>query len=275
MRAYACAVYLALSLAPMATCGANDTAINAGSVGPSPMGEFNGDESVIRMMSESVHVRFGKATSHVKCRFVFRNTMADGVAKQTVGFPDFIIDEGDVGTITSLVTRVNGREVTSKKKRGWFSNEDFGMPRSGFGGHPNAEAEPHSIADFYCVEVEFPAGEDVVIEREYESTNGGSVEGNTTFSYSTHTGAVWRDVIGKGEFTVTLDGWTIDDLAFEDGPQKIAPRRQYNFCSPNKSEWTVVSPTELKMTWENFEPAVHRTRRGFFLTTWNRAPMPK
>jgi hypothetical protein len=33
--------------------------------------------------------------------------------------------------------------------------------------------------------------------------------------------------------------------------------------------WTVVPPTELKMTWEHFDPAAHKIRRGIFLATWS------
>ncbi len=264
-------ITLAFALAQI-RCLANDTAINPGGIGPSPMGELTGDESIIRMVSESIEVVFGRTSSRVSCRFVFRSAKLEGVARQMIGFPDFIVDEGDQGTIMSMITRVNGSEVAVKKKRGWFTDEEFGIPRSGLGEHPNAEAAPHRIADFFCVNVEFPPGEDVIIEREYEVANGGSVLGNTTFSYSTHTGAVWRDTIGRADIRVQLDGWTVDDLAFEDGHQKLPPRQQSVFSSPNLAEWKVVSPTELRMTWENFEPAVHRTRRGFFLTTWNQPP---
>lgn len=61
----------------------------------------------------------------------------------------------------------------------------------------------------------------------------------------------------------------MDDLAFEDGKQKRKPREQFGaWCAPNLAEWKVVSPTELAMTWKDFEPAVHKTRRGILLSTW-------
>lgn len=250
---------------------ANDTGINAGGYGPSPLGEFKGEESVIRMISETIDIRFGKRESQVVCRFTFRNTKKEGDAKQTVGFPDFIEDDTDHGSIEKLETLVDGKPAESKKVRGWFSADEWSTPKSGLGEPPeDLPRENLKLADFFVVDVSFPPEKDVVIERRYTAGNGGNVEGVTTFCYTTHTGAVWKDTIGKAEFTVKLDGWTVDDLAFEDGPQKNRPRQQLGtFCSPNKAEWTVVSPTELKMTWEDFEPAVHKTRRGILLSTWS------
>ena len=92
--------------------------------------------------------------------------------------------------------------------------------------------------------------------------------GDSVFTSTTATGAIWKGTIGRAEFHITLDGWTIDDLAFEDGPQKVEPRKQMEFSSPNKSEWKIESPTRMSLVWENFEPAVHSTRRGITLKTW-------
>jgi hypothetical protein len=259
--------FLWLSLNAALLVRANDTAINSGAHGPSPMGEFQGDESVIRMVSEKIDVTFGKETSRVHCRFVFRSGKKEGVARQTVGFPDMILEEGDAGAIQIIETRVNGKSVKASKKRGWIQPMQLAsIPRTGLGEPPDSS---YTIADFYLIEVEFPPDEDVVVERIYEASNGGSVTGNVTFSYNTQTGAVWRGTIGRAEIRVRLDGWTVENLAFEDGSQKIPPGVQFAYSSPNLGEWTIISPTELSMTWENFEPSVHTTRRGFFLTTWN------
>ena len=250
---------------------ANDTAINAGAHGPAPVGEFSGEESVIRMVAETIDIQFGKTQSVVTCRFTFRSSKTSGDARQTVGFPDLLTGEdANTGSIRSLETFVDGRKVEAKKTAGWFETAEYGIPRSGLG-EPRADAPPEIIqrADFYTVDVVFPAGKDVVIERRYVADNGADVVGTQTLSYTTHTGAIWKDTIGRADFHVTLDGWTIDDLAFEDGPQRLSPRQQSMWTSPNLKEWTVVSPTELKMTWENFEPAAHKTRRRIFLATWS------
>ena len=99
---------------------ANDTGINSGAHGPSPLGEFVGDESVIRMAEESIHIRFGKEESEVTCRFTFRSGKKEGDAKQVVGFPDFIDTETDTGSIREMQTFIDGRKVEAKKQRGWF-----------------------------------------------------------------------------------------------------------------------------------------------------------
>jgi hypothetical protein len=250
---------------------ANDTSINAGDYGPSPLGEFQGEESVIRMVAEKIDIRFGKEESQVNCRFTFRSTKKVGEAKQTVGFPDMIDSVSDRGSIDKLETFVNGGKVEATNQRGWFWAPGHEIPKSGLGAPPAELKGEAVIAEFHVVEVSFPPDKDVVIERRYTASNGGNTAWSKTFSYTTHTGAVWKDTIGKAEFTVMLDGWTVDDLAFEDGPQKNRPREQYGtWCSPNKAEWTVVSPTELKMTWKDFEPAVHQTRRGITLATWSK-----
>ena len=261
-----------LLLALIVPALANDTAINSGGHGPAPMGEFDGEESVIRMVSEKIEIRMGKSESEVTCRFTFRSTKKAGDAKQVVGFPDLLEMESDTGTISKLETFVDGQKVETRKVRGWFGTSDWGTPKSGLGEPPaTLPKDEIQYADFFVADVTFPPDKDVIVERRYTADNGGDVTGSTGFSYTTHTGAVWKDTIGEAEFHVTLlDGLKVDDLAFEDGKQKLRPRQQSAWCSPNLAEWKVVSPTELKMTWKDFEPAVHKTRRGIFLATWSR-----
>jgi len=245
----------------------NDTAVNAAGHAPGPLGAIKGEESVIRMVSEKIDIVFGKEKSKVHCRFVFRSTKQGADAKQTVGFPD-LVGEVDQGRIVSMLTRIDGKEVPSKLQDGYFIDEDF-SPRGALGKPPHDDMVV-TDAKYHTVDVTFPPDKDVIIEREYVVDNGGSVMGNSTFSYTTLTGAIWHGTIGKAEFTVTLDGWTIDDLAFEDGPQKLPPREQMTFSSVNKADWKIESPTKLSLVWENFEPAVHKSRQGIFLTTWNK-----
>jgi len=244
---------------------ANDTAVNAAAAGPAALGEFVGEESVIRMVSEKIDITFGKEESRVHCTFVFRSTKKSGDALQLLGFPDFIDDGGVVGTIKKMVSRIDGVEVAAKKQRGYLQNDN---QSAHLGDAPvDLKAVP---VNFHTIEVKFPPDRDVIVEREYTVGNGGSVEGDTMFFYTTETGGVWKGNIGKAEFTVTLEGWTVSDLAFEDGPQKIEPRRQRTFSSPNRSEWKIESPTKMKLVWENFEPAVHESRRQILLNTWVR-----
>lgn len=266
--------YLVL-LACVATASANDSAINSGGHGPAPLGEFQAEESIIRMVSERIDIKFGKDQSEVTCRFTFRSTKKSGDAKQVVGFPDFLDTETDKGSIRELKTYIDGRPVEARKVRGWFATGEWEIPKSGLGEPPPAVGEEIQKADFYVVDMTFPPDKDVILERRYIADNGGNVDGSRFFSYTTHTGAVWQGTIGLAEFHVKLDGWTIDDLAFEDGKQKRSPRLQYGpWCEPNLAEWKAVSPTELTMTWKDFEPAVHKTRRGIMLATWSRQEQP-
>jgi hypothetical protein len=243
---------------------ANDTSVNAAGDAPTPLSHVAGEESVIRMVSEKIDINFGKEKSRVRCRFVFRSTKPDAPATQLVGFPDFV-GETDSGPILSMITRVDGKEIAAKKEKGWFSSAG----RATLGKAPETAWEPRE-AEFHVVEVLFPPGKDVVIERDYTVANGGSVMGNQTFSYTTLTGGIWHGTIGKAEINVILNGWTIADLAFDDGFQIIEPRHQAIFSSPNLETWKVESPTKLSLVWENFEPAVHKSRQGIFLTTWVR-----
>ncbi|MDB6079074.1 MAG: hypothetical protein JWO82_2821 [Akkermansiaceae bacterium] len=267
---------LILLLAFILPVHGNDTAINAGGFGPAPLGEFEGDESVIRMVSETIDVHFAKKESQVHCRFTFRSGKKSGDAKQVVGFPDLLHTDSDTGEISKLETFIDGEKVEAKKERGWFVTADYATPRSGLGDPPKEyPADQIQRADFFVVEVNFPPDKDVIVERKYTCASGGDVMGTATFYYTTHTGAVWKGNIGQADFHITLDGFTVDDLAFEDGRQKIPSRSQTTWCMPNRAEWTVVSPTELKMTWKDFEPAVHSTRRGIRLATWSKPPAGK
>ena len=243
---------------------ANDTAVNAAASGPEALGEFVNEESIIRMESEIIDIIFGRKESKVHCRFVFRSGKTTGDAVQTLGFPDHPDEEQDVGAILKMTTKVDGVEVAVKKEKGWCGRGPNSQARLGTP-PPGVEA---SVTDYHTMVVKFPPDRDVIVEREYTASNGGSVRGESTFDYTTRTGGIWRGTIGRAEFRVTLDGWTVDDLAFEDGPQKIQPWAQLSYSSPNRSEWKVVSPTELKLVWENFEPAVHHSRRYINLTTW-------
>lgn len=252
------AALLAGIIAPLR---ANDASINLGAHGPEPVGEFQGGESVVRMVSEKIDITFGRQETHVHCRFVFRSSKVGADAVQMLGFPDFIT-EADTGSIHSMISRVDGHEVPSKKMLGW---QDLETSKCHLGPSPEGAA----AADFYTITVTFPPDRDVIVEREYVATNGRSVMGDTYFSYTTRTGGSWKGTIGKAEFHVTLDGWKLEDLAFEDGEQKIDPRVQRKFGSPNLSEWKVEAPNKLSLVWTNFEPAVHHTRQNIHLQTWN------
>ena len=123
-----------------------------------------------------------------------------------------------------------------------------------------------SIA-WYTIWVTFPPDRDVVIERKYRVPNGGGVLGDQTFEYVTITGASWKGTIGHLKADITLaDGLTIKDLAWKGGS---LPETQNggHFCSPDRSSWTILSPTRMRLVWDDFKPSIDKDKRGFFLAT--------
>ena len=52
---------------------ADDAFMNNGAYGPEPRGAIRGEESVVRLESEQIMVRFGRKQSTVAARFVFRS----------------------------------------------------------------------------------------------------------------------------------------------------------------------------------------------------------
>lgn len=182
-------------------CGAamaNDTAMHDGGSGPEPVGWPIGKESIIRMEREEVEVEMGPFESKVSCRFVFVSGKKEGSAKQFLGFPDITRSshEGDtIGPLKEMRTFVDGREVASKlvsKRMGddgkWI---DLQKPE-----------EP--CESWHVVEVDFPAGKEVVVERRFRTLNGMTAGGPCFFGYTTQTGGNWRGTIGHGKFSVRV-----------------------------------------------------------------------
>lgn len=274
----AAVLLLLLGFAAGSVC-ANDSSLNVGAYGPSPVGGVKEGESVVRMVAERIEMVMGRTESRVHCRFTFRSNKPKADARQIVGFPDdaTLDPESDHGRILRMKTLVDGVEVESKKQAGWMMQEppfEGGLMEtlpSGMTAASLAEREgPYLPVQWYTVPVTFPPNRDVVIERIYTVENGGSVLGDHWFQYTTRTGAVWRGTIGEAVFDVKLEGLTVEDLAFEDGPQKRPAEEQFTYCVPNRAEWKIESPTHLTLRWQDFEPRVHKTRRGILLATWTK-----
>jgi hypothetical protein len=243
-----------------ASCAlANDTALHDGNDGPAPIGGRRGPESVIRMVREDLEINFGREKTAVRATFVFLNTKPDSPAHQTVGFPDRTAMategtfEGDFsGPIENLITLVDGRERKSHKLRGWV------VERDGF----DEPAKPGEKGAFeriwHAIDVEFPVGKEVVIERRYRVRNGSSVAADPEvfFEYTTATGGVWKGTIGQMIADITLgDGLTIDDLLWK-GSRGAG-------VSPARENWRLESPGRMQLTWKDFEPRTESDHRGF------------
>ncbi len=270
-------VLLALSLFAASFARGDDSSMNEGAYGPEPRGATAGEESVVRMESEKISVRFGREKSDVVARFVFRSGKPNAPARQLVGFPDFGAayeeahrrdPKGDApwqpheniaGAIEDLHTFVDGEEVASKLDYGFIIEDEAvgwkpGTPKDG------------TLMAWHVAWVSFPPGKDVVVERRYRVPNGQMVYGISKFDYTTATGAAWRGTIGRLDVDVTLDSWKISDLAWKNGEKKqVFDTGPYT--SPDKSAWTILSPTHLQFTWNDFEPRTAKNRRGFGLVT--------
>ena len=245
----------------IASCAlANDTAIHDGSDGPTPIGDRRGPESVVRMVREHLDISFGKKETAVRATFVFLNTKRAAPARQTVGFPDITAmaasasyDGADfTGPIKDLVTLVNGRERQTRQLLGRVNHRD-GIDEPA---PPGEKGEFERI--WHAIDVEFPVGQEVVIERRYRVSNGSSVAAapEIFFQYSTATGGVWQGTIGEMIADVTLkEGLTVDGLLWESAHGAGV--------SPSRKHWRIQSPTKMQLVWKNFEPRTESNRRSF------------
>lgn len=284
MRLLTCslACLAALSLTLGAPALANDTALHPGAHGPEPVGGVVGAESVIRMVEEHIDIRFGRELTTVAVRFVFRNTMKQGTAKQLLGFPDIAAAQAEsirrdpkgearwfypmsdvTGPMRDVETLVNDWPVETKRQFGFVQE----APNS-LGWKAGTPQNGHMMA-WHVASVEFPAGKEVTVERRYQVQNGQQVSGVSFFEYVTYTGRIWQGKIGKLVADVTLaDGLKVDDLVWKGRPlpKGVASFSDGFATSPDRSHWQVISPTRLRLTWKDFEPIVGGDRAGLFLS---------
>jgi hypothetical protein len=269
---------------------ANDTALNEGFFGPQPVGGVHGPESVIRMQSEHLVISFGKKWTEVRATFVFRNTKKSSPAMQIVGFPDigaaqlearrrdpkgeriFAIEQETPisGVLHGMRTFVNGKEQKSKLRYGWVKEiNGIDTPVDKYDDHTGLMA-------WHALEITFPPGEDVTVERRYRTESGSQVYGIHFFHYTTGTGGVWQGTIGRLQADVSLTGGLkVDDLAWRGAKlPRIQSYPTSYLTTPDRKEWQILSPTELRLVWTNFEPRTQKERCGFDIVTKSDAPPP-
>ncbi|MAS91780.1 MAG: hypothetical protein CMO55_01185 [Verrucomicrobiales bacterium] len=234
----------------------NDAAMNDGSQGPEPLGWRSGEESIIQMKSEHLDIHFGVETTKVKVAFTFISHKKSGPALQKLGFPDASrsYQEGDVsGPIKNLITRVNGKEVKSELVEGHYhykinedGSEEYEKVEEGAD-----ESERHA---WYVIDVEFPVGEEVIVEREYSCPSGGSTNWDSFFIYETRTGGAWKGKIEKLTADVTFDKTVRPDLVM------LEPEEGW--------EWS-DDKSKVSLTWGPFEPRTEENRQWISITTLN------
>ncbi|MDF1740011.1 MAG: hypothetical protein P1U86_12690 [Verrucomicrobiales bacterium] len=234
---------------------ANDAALNDGAGGPEPIGWRPGAESIIQMKSEHLDIHFGVKKTKVIARFTFLSHKKGGSAIQKLGFPNASRSEMDgdiIGPIENLVSRVNGETVEAKLVEGYYREilkPDGSIFREKVD-KPKTENYDGSIQKhaWYVIEVEFPEGEEVIIEREYDCPTGIDSSMNAFFIYETRTGGAWRDEIEKLTAEVTF----ADDVHTE-----------FVSFDPN-DEWTwSENRSKATLIWENFEPRTNQERQYF------------
>ncbi len=269
-----------LFLAMLAFAGgvsANDTSLHDGRYGPEPLGE-DGKESPVRMMAERIEVAFGYQFTEVHCTFTFRNMQEGGPVSQLVGFPDIgaalealkkrdgddpaLREKVNTGPLLDLKTLVDGKEMKTELKLGPVQKRAGTEGFSVWSRH-NALG----LAAWHTVQVDFPAGKDVTIERIYKVQNAASAAGVAFFDYTTATGAPWKGTIGRMQADITLkDGLTADKLVWP-GDKRLGEKAPADMATaPAKADWQVIDPTHLRLVWEDFEPRTDAKRRGFTLS---------
>jgi hypothetical protein len=269
------AFFALLAFAISAT--ANDGAMHAGSRGPEPLEKT---ESPVRMVSEHIEVQFGAKRSTVHCTFRFRNTQIDAPVTQLLGFPDegaaikgasergWPLRDEHLMPITRMGAAVNGRPVESKLHLVDVAPGDEGGRFAFWDPH-----HEHGISAWYTLEVNFPVGRDVTVERFYTVENGWSMAGVTFFHYTTETGAAWKGSIGRLQADVTLrDGLTVSKLVW---PGTVVRETRFeekgpHTTSPARSVWHARDARHLRLVWKDFEPRTEPEHCGF--TVSRRSP---
>lgn len=236
-------------------CGtglANDAAMNDGAQGPEPMGWRSGKESVIQMKEEHLEIHFGHEMTKAKVSFTFLSHKTSGTATQKLGFPNSSRStlDGDIsGPIQNLVTKVNGEVVTAELVEGFY-REIVGEDGSVTYEREKTKSPGENIRKlaWYVIEVDFPVGEEVIVEREYDCPTGGDTMMNSFFVYETRTGAAWKGNIEKLTAEVTFD--------------KNVDKNYVAFTPEDGWQWN-NDQSQATLTWTNFEPRTDEDRRFF------------
>lgn len=248
-------------LCSMATpASANDTAINDGANGPEPLGWRSAEESIIQMKSEHLDIHFGIKQTSVVARFHFLSHKTTGPARQKLGFPDASrsgIDNNVSGPINNLVTKVNGRVVPSEFVQGYYEEVRGADGSVEYQKRPDppvavaGESELQRYA-WHVIEVDFPIGKEVVVERSYDCPTGADSTNHALFIYETRTGGAWRGVIEKLTAEVTFEPGLKTDLV------ELSPALDWT--------WTEAR-NQATLVWEKFEPRTQEDRTYFQITT--------
>ncbi|MDI6816185.1 MAG: hypothetical protein QME41_03195 [Actinomycetota bacterium] len=213
----------------------------SGGVGETPMPRNSKD---IVMAKEVVHVILHEDFAEVECAYQFKNT---GKAQAVMmGFPERPHQDSDFLPITIFRAFIDGDEIPVKMtevalKPGQFGYEEYGEK-----------------SNWFIQEVPFKAGETKVVVNRYLAPHGGTVSPAssymTNFAYILHTGATWKDKLGRSDVSVTFaggftwDSFKPDVKAYEEIDYAVP---QGDFVRPEGYRKT---DTGVSWTFTNFEP---------------------
>jgi|GEM_PF-1982436 len=261
-----------------ATASADDSIMNLGVDPPQPL---NRECDYIRMKAERLRFYFSWDETRVEAEFDLEN-LTDGREGLTVGFPDDALVRAYMKSITKEEASKRGIsdywDYIYLDTAGVKPYRDFttwvGTPDNIIKGtvykfekgnetailksetiSPDAEWDewPHSeVALWHCTKLRWQPHETITVGHTYTADNGwiGLGGGQPDYFYLLTTGANWAGTIGRAEVDLYLEGgMTIEDLALGD-----PPCAGDDYANPQLDGWEVVSPTHLRLVWEDFDP---------------------
>jgi len=263
-----------------ATASADETLMNLGVDPPQPLRR---ECKYVRMKAERLRFYFSWDETRVEAEFDLEN-LNDGREMLTVGFPDDALVRAYMETLTNEEALQKGiswehehyvyldtagvkpyRDFTT-----WVDAPDNVVEGTVYkfekrdearkieSGTLSTEAEwsgvwtKGEVALWHCTKLRWEPHETITIGHTYTADNGwiGVGCGQPYYYYLLATGANWAGTIGRAKVDLYLEGgMTIEDLALGD-----PPCAGYDDANPQLDGWEVVSPTHLRLVWEDFDP---------------------
>ena len=190
-------------------------------------------DTEVQMMGERVDIQIRDRKAFVRCEFLFKNTGKK--EKVTIGFPAYgtlppTEDRqhfGDDLKIYDFMTYVDGKEIQTTIRDGikpvGNNRDDLYYPK------------------WHVWEMEFEKNQTRRVVNTYWMHNSFDSSGGEWVQYILKTGATWKDVIGYGKITITLDqSISLQDITLRD----------YQLYKDNENVTLRILPEENKFIWE-------------------------
>jgi len=146
----------------------------------------------IRMMQEEIKINMFQDSCNVNCKFWFTNESMDTISYVLVGFPDYFNDPGTASMgLRNFTCKVNGKETKVDK----YMQTSIAYTDSSL----RVDTLYDEYQYWYCWTIEYILPHQTLfIENFYTGDYGGSISGNSTFSYLIGTAQTWKSTIAKG-----------------------------------------------------------------------------